>query len=149
VRIDAPTLCFVGHDFFRKGGIPSLRAYRLLRSTMPGVRLIVVSQISANDYVTSSTEKDRADIIEQIRSDDGIEWHERLPYDAVLDVMARSDIGLLPTLDDTFGWSAVEFMSVGLPVIASNVCAMPRSCRMGQTVSRSLLSCRRIVAGWD
>jgi glycosyltransferase involved in cell wall biosynthesis len=39
--------------------------------------------------------------------------------------MSESDVALLPTLDDTFGWSAVEAMSVGTPVIGTNVCAMP------------------------
>jgi glycosyltransferase involved in cell wall biosynthesis len=39
--------------------------------------------------------------------------------------MANAHIQLLPTLDDTLGYSVVEGLSVATPAIVSNVCAMP------------------------
>ena len=40
-------------------------------------------------------------------------------------LIEQSDVGLLPSLDDTFGWSALEAMSQGLPVVGTNICALP------------------------
>lgn len=125
------TMCFVGHDFFQKGGVSSVRAYQALKKLIPGTRLIVVSRLIANDFVTSATDADRASMINLLTSDPGIEWHEQLPHEELLALMANCDLGLLPTLDDTFGWSVVEFMSVGVPVITSNVCAMPEIVEQG------------------
>lgn len=118
-------LCFVGHDFFQKGGVPSVRAFQALRKTIPGLRLVVVSRLRAGDFVTSASEAESQAMRKTLTSTPGIEWHEQLPHEELLSLMAKADLGLLPSLDDTFGWSVVEFMSVGLPVVVSNVCALP------------------------
>ena len=54
-----------------------------------------------------------------------VEWHEVLHAREVLELLCRSHVCVLPTLDETFGWSVVEAMSVGVPAITTNVCAMP------------------------
>ncbi|WP_241627814.1 glycosyltransferase, partial [Rosenbergiella epipactidis] len=38
--------------------------------------------------------------------------------------MSKSHIGLLPTWADTYGYSLLEFMAAGCPVISTNVRAL-------------------------
>ena len=43
----------------------------------------------------------------------------------MVDLIRRSHLGVLPTLADTYGYSLLEFMAGGLPVIGSAVQAGP------------------------
>lgn len=45
--------------------------------------------------------------------------------DDLLNLMRRCDISILPTLCDTFGYSILESFSSGIPVIATNISAIP------------------------
>jgi glycosyltransferase involved in cell wall biosynthesis len=122
---DGFVLCLVGHEFFRKGGVPVLRAYQRLKDSLAGLRLVVISQLVAGDYVTFADEADREAATRALQSEPGIEWHAHVPGAKVLDLLAHSHVGLLPTLDDSLGWTVLEAMSVGLPVITTNIRAMP------------------------
>ncbi len=117
--------CLVGHEFFRKGGVPLLRAFSRLKSTAPGLHLSVVSSIKGGDYVTAAAREDVTAVRTLLANEPGITWHESLPHDKVLQLMADSHVALLPTLDDSLGWSVLEAMSIGLPVIATGICAIP------------------------
>lgn len=117
--------CFVGHEFFRKGGYPVVRAFARLARTCPDVRLVVVSRLLANDYASHEPDERAAEVRELLQSAPWAEWHETLPHAEVLRLMTTCRVGLLPTLDDTYGWSTLEAMSNGLPVISTNVCALP------------------------
>lgn len=39
--------------------------------------------------------------------------------------MKKSDVGLLPTWADTYGYSVLEFQACGCPVISSNTRGLP------------------------
>lgn len=123
--------CFVGHEFFRKGGYPVVQAFARLAKSHPDVRLVVVSRVEANDYASREPHERTAEMRDTLRTAPWVEWHESLPHAEVLRLMTTCRLGLLPTLDDTFGWSALEAMSRGLPVISTNVCALPEIIRDG------------------
>lgn len=40
-------------------------------------------------------------------------------------IMKKSDVGLLPTWADTYGYSVLEFQACGCPVISSNTRGLP------------------------
>jgi glycosyltransferase involved in cell wall biosynthesis len=122
----------VGHDFFRKGGSPALDAMIKIREAGANIELLLISSLSTGDYVTGATTRDRSDAIARIENSPFIEWHQSLSHEAVMKKLATCDVGLLLTLDDTFGWSATEMMSVGVPIIGTNVCAMPEILGNGQ-----------------
>lgn len=116
-------LIFVGNDFARKGGVVALRV--MARMKFP-VHLDIVSGMRyAGDVYTDHP--DRARYAEDLKGLDrsNVTVHGRLPNAEVLGLMARAHVQLLPTLDDTFGYSVVEGFSVATPAIVSNVCAMP------------------------
>jgi glycosyltransferase involved in cell wall biosynthesis len=126
-------MCFIGHDFFRKGGIAVLRAFERLKGNLPQLKLAVVSSVIPGDYVTATGPEDALRVREALASDRRIDWRERASHAEVMSLLSRAHLALLPTLDDTLGWSVLEAMSVGLPVIGTNVCAMPELVEDGVT----------------
>lgn len=117
--------CFIGHDFFRKGGVPILRAFgRMSKEKLP-VKLTVVSKLNFDDYVTGEDEAAMERAKQILTSSSWVNWLPQLPQSEVYSLMRDCDLSLLPTLDDTYGWSVVESMHFGLPVIATNACAIP------------------------
>ena len=48
-----------------------------------------------------------------------------MTHSEVMEALCTSHLGILPTLDDTLGWSIIEAMGVGVPVITTNVFAIP------------------------
>jgi len=119
-------LVFVGNDFARKGGIVALRAVAKAVSQGLDVTLDVVSAMRyAGDLYTDHPDRARYSQDLKRLAEPMVTMHGRLPNAKVLALMASAHIQLLPTLDDTFGYSVVEGFSVAAPAIVSNVCAMP------------------------
>ncbi|MCK9247202.1 MAG: glycosyltransferase, partial [Anaerolineaceae bacterium] len=50
---------------------------------------------------------------------------DNLPHDKVLELMKNCDVGLLPTYADSYGFSVLEEQACGLPVISTDVRALP------------------------
>ncbi len=117
-------ICLVGHEFFRKGGWPVLLAMRRL-SRNQRVRLKVISALRAGDYASRENAEQSSEARRMMQVNPAIEWYESLPYEEVVQHLCRSHVAVLPTLDDTLGWSVIEAMSIGLPVITTNVFALP------------------------
>ncbi|MCG2863161.1 MAG: glycosyltransferase family 4 protein [Vulcanisaeta sp.] len=56
---------------------------------------------------------------------DGIAYYEPMRRDELLKLMAEFDVLLFPTRGEAFGFTALEAMSFGIPVVASNVDSVP------------------------
>lgn len=122
---DRLVLTFVGGEWARKGGPTAIRLLRRLRRAGIDAVLNVVSALDHGLHIYTDTDAafyaaDRAGLGEA-----GVVFHGRLPNDRVLDLVGESDFCLLPSLDDTFGYSVLESMSLGVPVVASDICALP------------------------
>ena len=119
---------FVGSSFIRKGGRELLAAMLALRGR-PGLsdfHLTIVSGMNVDSYATGESEKDMEDMKAIIAANSvWITWHSFLPNEAVIDLMRHSDIGLLPTHADTYGYSVLEFQSCGVPVVSTDIRALP------------------------
>lgn len=121
-------LSFVGASFVRKGGRELLDALRHLRDVqgLKDFHLTVVSAMNVDPYATCETAPEMADIRRRMAADaDWITWHPSLPNDQVLALMRNTDVGLLPTHADTYGYTVLEFQSCGVPVVTTDVRAMP------------------------
>ncbi len=119
-------LVMVGHLFFLKGGLETLRAMdRLLERGAP-LHLTIVSQLQTQDYVTNSGEQERSEALRIIaKHPRNIKHVPTLPNSQVLDLFKGADIALLPTYNDTYGYSVLEGQAYGCPVISTNVVALP------------------------
>lgn len=117
----------VGAAFFRKGGREVLEVFeRLVRQEKLPVRLIIVSSLRIEPYAAKETEADVAWAKAKIADNaDWIEYYSALPNEDTLALMRTADVGMLPSYADTYGFSVLEAQASGLPVITTDVRALP------------------------
>ncbi len=122
---DKVKVLFCGKDFFRKGGSEIVRALVRVRQDFP-VEAYLVGDFNHVDYA-SSWEVDSADEMRRlIDGNSGWLHHwDRMPNDELLKLARTCHVGLLPTRDDTFGYSVLEFQACGLPCITTDIRALP------------------------
>jgi glycosyltransferase involved in cell wall biosynthesis len=116
----------IGSDFFRKGGREVLAVFEKLLPEFSQLELIIISSLDFNDYATRATIDDYNKAVSIINKfPDHIIHYKRLPNSEVLEILKKSDVGLLPTWADTFGYSVLESQAAGCPVISTNIRALP------------------------
>ncbi|KPC51824.1 glycosyltransferase family 4 protein [Amantichitinum ursilacus] len=119
------TLTFIGAEWARKGGAVCARVARLLKAAGVPFVLNVISRMDYGIHVYTDTSAEfYANDIAALKTE-GVRLLNGLPNKQVLEILAQSDLCLLPTLDDSFGFNIIESMSYGVPVIASGICAIP------------------------
>lgn len=120
---------FIGRDFVRKGGREIVEVFkRIKEETNFDFELTIVSLGKSKNYAFNEFQDDETDILELIsfmKQQDWIKYHESLEPDQVIRLIQDSDVGLLPTWADTYGFSVLEFQASGLPVITTNIRALP------------------------
>ena len=120
------SLLFVGFNFIGKGGPALLRAHERLRARGLPVSTTVLSTLewAEDDFLGPPS---RPYVERELRrlGGAGITHHRSLPNARTLELMRGVDYLVLPTLHDTFGYVAIEALSRGTPVIATNTCALP------------------------
>jgi N-acetyl-alpha-D-glucosaminyl L-malate synthase BshA len=99
-----------------------VRVFAAVRREVPS-RLLLVGD--GPDRVPSREVADELGVTKWIR------WLGQL--DAVEEVIGCSDLFLLPSRNESFGLAALEAMSAGVPVIASNAEGLPELVRNGET----------------
>jgi len=118
---DALTLAFVGHDFFRKGGEALLQAVERSGEEL-NFRAVVIGRIAGNDYATRYLDDSYMDGVKRrLAENPRVSWRTVLPNEEVLRLLATAHLGVLPTMADSYGYSLLESMSLGLAVIGTNV----------------------------
>ncbi len=116
---------FVGGDFFRKGGREILQAFDALIREGEKVRLTIISTLDTGDYASRSTPRDAEWALGMMRGmGRNVTYQPSLAHREVLDLFLRSDVSLLPTYHDTYGFSLLESQAAGCPVISTDCCAL-------------------------
>jgi glycosyltransferase involved in cell wall biosynthesis len=117
---------FIGADFFRKGGLELLQAFDILIQQKYPVHLSIVSGMHYGDYASQSTHGDLTTAMRLIQKHpQHIQLHHQLPTLQVMELCRDADVGLLPTWADTYGYSALEFMAAGCPLLSTDIRALP------------------------
>jgi len=126
-------LVFAGNEFYRKGGaevvlaISELIEARKLDESQLDVQLI--GDLSKRHNVAHRQFQDDDAFCRGIEGRIGryrcFTHQSRLDNAALLSLFQRSDAGLLPTWQETYGFSVLEMQASGCPVITSNVRALP------------------------
>jgi glycosyltransferase involved in cell wall biosynthesis len=94
----------------RKNPQPALRAFAALRRQFPAAKL----NIMGSDYGVGGKAESWAS---SKGLTDGVHFMGPQPYRALLAKLAESDLLLHPALEETFGMSIAEAMSLGVPVV--------------------------------
>jgi len=103
---------FVGRRFFGKGGRETLEAFRIIKKKYPKAELTMWCDDVPQEYIQDYKEVNFIS--------------EFLPRDYLIkELYCKSDIFIMPTYIDTFGMVFLEAMSLGLPIISTDVFAVP------------------------
>lgn len=127
---------FVGNDFVRKGVPEVINAFARLRKKRQDFELIVVTKTENtwaycfNDFQLTKEELGATmKVIED--SKDWLTLYPHLPFEKVKELMKTCDVGLLTTWAETYGYSTLEMQASGLPMISTNIRALPETNKMG------------------
>jgi glycosyltransferase involved in cell wall biosynthesis len=118
-------IVFVGGDARRKGLVPLIAALKALRYGGIETELVVVSTVEDRTYVFPDDLYPASRLRAELRELDWVRHHARLPNAEVKQLMRASDVFVLPTLDESLGWSLIEAGLEGLPLVTTNVFAIP------------------------
>ena len=112
---------FVGNDFFRKGGaiiIDVLKKYSTRK-----IHLTLITSFR-KDKISGYTDREIEDYIEYIKKQNWITVYQKIDNIKVMNILKNMHIGLLPTIQDTFGYSVLEMQASGVPVITTDIRAL-------------------------
>lgn len=124
---------FVGRDAFGKGLLPTLDALDDCRAQGADIEATIVCNFEPRHYISKGWPIDDKALVARMQAMPGITWHAQLPNREIHRLMRLNDVLLFPTLDESLGWVAVEAAMAGLPVITTDIFAIPELVRDGQT----------------
>lgn len=128
-RGDRPfTILFAGNAFYRKGGVELLKAFQ--RMGRPDAHLVIISTLEV-DWGVYPEPDEIAYVEKTIMDDSRITLHKRLPHEQLINHMRQADLFVSTTFQDPFNNTVLEAMGTGLPVICSNVGALPEVAQDG------------------
>lgn len=139
---EAFSFLFVGTDFERKGGFDVIEAFERVSERHPNVRLVVAGSDPwrrnpdrrFHEWVAESRRARVLSKLEALMSRRLVQVQGALPASVVRDTLYPSaDAFVMPTLAEGFGFTNVEAMSYGLPVISSRVGPIPEVVRHEET----------------
>lgn len=111
-----------GIRFISKGGLEVVEAFKKLRKNNTNINLTII---------TSQKDIDES-IIENIKEIEGINMLEfGFSYNELEKIYSNSTILLHPTSDDSFGLTILEAMKSGLPIISTDLYAIPEMVKDG------------------
>jgi len=111
---------FLGNLFYNKGGLETLKAFSKLYEQNKNFKLIIISSFQSQDrYI-----KDEEETQEILKNSPFINFMGSIPNAQVLKILKKAHVGLLPTFEETYGYSVLEFQAAGCPVITTNIGAL-------------------------
>ncbi|WP_236569486.1 glycosyltransferase [Pantoea dispersa] len=127
------TFSFVGNEFYRKGGAEVVLAFSELLAEgiihPDSVQVNLTGNLKHRYNIAHGAQQDDAQFhqrIEDLINQQAIFRHETfLQNDRLMKMLEQTDVGLLPTWQDTYGFSVLEMQACGCPVITTNVRALP------------------------
>ncbi|MDF2783520.1 MAG: glycosyl transferase [Pantoea eucrina] len=130
---DKMVFTFVGNEFYRKGGAEVVMAFSELMDegaiSADQISVNLIGDIKKQHNIAHHEWQDDADFHHQIETliaeRSVFTHHTGLPNDAVMQLLRNTHVGLLPTWQDTYGFSVLEMQACGCPVITTNVRALP------------------------
>ena len=111
---------YVGKDFSRKGGEYLLKAFNIVRKTIPDAELRIIGPelnkvpdgVKCLGFVSKYDDKSLSALLEEYR---------------------KARVFVVPSLYEPFGISFAEAMAHRVPCIGTNICAMPEVIKNGVT----------------
>jgi glycosyltransferase involved in cell wall biosynthesis len=141
---------FFSGDFFRKGGVHVVDAFERARKRYPGISLTVC----CDERIDFNTPHQllRSEYLHKIKTLPGIVNKGRISREELMtEVLPDTDIFLIPTYVEAFGYAIVEAMAFGIPVISTNHFAIPEIIENGVSgllIDTTRFDCDRLFSGY-
>lgn len=147
---DGPAQLLFSGDFFRKGGANVIDAFELLQQEFKGIRLTLCCDENLH-FRTHNTGL-RTEYLARIRNNPAINMIGLVPRDKIInELLPSTDVYLLPTYVETFGFAILEAMAFGIPVVTTNYFAIPEMVGHGVTgfmIDTSRFDCEQMFKGY-
>lgn len=117
-------------DFFRKGGAHVIDAFERIQQETRAVKLRLCCDEKL-DFNTSDDEL-RNRYLHRIKANEGITLGRVSRKEMMENVFPDTDVYVLPTYADAFGFAILEAMAYGIPVISTNQFAIPEMVSDGE-----------------
>jgi glycosyltransferase involved in cell wall biosynthesis len=136
------TFLFVGTDFERKGGFEVVEAFEAVANRHRHARLVLISanprvrnpDRSVHSWVPAPRREKILLRLEAMERQGLVERHPLLERSRLYDtIYPKADVFVMPSRAEGFGFTNVEALSFGLPVISSRVGAIPEVVEHGVT----------------
>jgi len=118
-RVDSPdfVICYPGTLNRHQGVDIAINAVLLLRDKVPQLKMWIVGDGPDRDQLE--------ELVRRHQLEDRVVMTGPVPIEEVAQIMAEVDLGVVPKRSDSFGNEAfstkiMEFMAMGVPVVASN-----------------------------
>lgn len=119
-------LIFVGNHFARKGGLVCLVLAQMAAEKNLPIEVEIISSLEVGAVSwTDPASENYYDHYWPMMDLPNVTLHKNLPNDQVIEKIRAAHFMMLPTFGDTFGYSAIEAMAQGKPVVATNQAALP------------------------
>jgi glycosyltransferase involved in cell wall biosynthesis len=126
-------LVFVGNHFARKGGCVAVVMADLARARGIPLVLDIVSRLEMGGAIWTDPSDDAVfKPYRELLGQPNVRVHRDLPNAEVLALLRRADMSVLTTFGDTFGYSALESLANGTPVLATRQGALPEVISHGE-----------------
>jgi glycosyltransferase involved in cell wall biosynthesis len=142
------SLLFSG-DFFRKGGVNVIDAFERAQKLYPNLKLRLCCGESM-DFNTPNLAL-REEYLRKIKANPGVMFGRATREELVRQILPHTDVYLLPTYTETFGFAILEAMAFGIPTISTNFFAIPEMLEhnvSGLLIDTSRYDCERLFRGY-
>ena len=143
------TLLFSG-DFFRKGGVNVIDVFETVQNEWPDLTLYLCCD-EAIDFNTEDIAL-RTRYLSKIKNNQNIVFGRVDRATMLNKILPLTDIFLLPTYNEAFGYSVLEAMAFGIPVITTNIMAMPEMIAQGASgymINLDDYDCDQLFSGYS
>lgn len=127
---DSIRILFNG-NFFIKGGANVVDVFESLQKDFPNIELRLCCDINIDFHTDDETL--RQYYLSKIANNKSINMGRVSREEFVNNILPNTDIYLLPTYGDAFGFAVLEAMSYGIPVVSTNYMAIPEMIEHGNS----------------
>lgn len=148
-RVDDVKMLFSGY-FFRKGGVNVIDSFERAQKRYPKIRLRLCCSEHI-DFVTKNIGL-KQEYLKRIRENPAIHMERATREELVEKILPDTDIFLVPTYVETFGFAILEAMAFGIPIVSTTHFAIPEMIEhnvSGLLIDTSHFDCERLFKGYQ
>ncbi len=116
---------FIGGDAFRKGFVPTYNALSQLVENGLSIEMTFIGQFLESSYTLKEFSPSAKEWQKKVGETPWIKQSKALPNSEVMSLLAKSDILLFPSFDESLGWVIIEAAMLGIPSVTTNIFAFP------------------------